>query len=110
MVSVFHLSCLLAHLQFSPERFTAECKAAGLRISTSGSEITVLTWKRLGCLLQVGREVLPQVDEYKCLSVHFTSEGRLGQETDRWTGAASLEVLSVAVRRELNQKARVSVY
>ncbi|KAI3360191.1 hypothetical protein L3Q82_014509 [Scortum barcoo] len=54
------------------ERFAAECEAAGMRISTSKSEAMVLDRKRVACPLQVGGEVLPQVEEFKYLGVLFT--------------------------------------
>ncbi|KAI3365768.1 hypothetical protein L3Q82_000703 [Scortum barcoo] len=53
------------------ERFAAECEAAGMRISTSKSKAMVLDWKRVACPLQVGGEVLPQVEEFKYLGVLF---------------------------------------
>ncbi|KAI3355106.1 hypothetical protein L3Q82_017976 [Scortum barcoo] len=59
-------------------RFAAECEAAGMRISTSKSEAMVLDRKRVACPLQVGGEVLPQVEEFKYLGVLFTSEGKIG--------------------------------
>ena len=61
-----------------------------MRISTSKSETLVLSWKRVEYPLQVGREVLRQVEEFKYLEVLFTSDGRMEQEIDRWTGACLL--------------------
>ncbi|KAI3375886.1 hypothetical protein L3Q82_004141 [Scortum barcoo] len=56
-----------------------------MRISTSKSEAMVLDRKRVACpLLQVGGEVLPQVEEFKYLGVLFTSEGKM--ERERLTG------------------------
>ncbi|KAI3369409.1 hypothetical protein L3Q82_007633 [Scortum barcoo] len=52
--------------------FAAECEAAGMRISTSKSKAMVLNRKRVACPLQVGGEVLPQVEEFKYLRVLFT--------------------------------------
>ncbi|KAI3354970.1 hypothetical protein L3Q82_004762 [Scortum barcoo] len=76
-------------LQHVLERFAAECEAAGMRISTSKSEAMVLDRKRVACPLQVGGEVLPQVEEFKYLGVLFTSEGKMEREIDRRIGAAS---------------------
>ena len=76
-------------LQLSLERFAAECKAAGMRISTSKSESMVLNRKRVECTLHFGDEILPQVEEFRYLGVLFTSEGRMEREIDRWIGAAS---------------------
>ncbi|KAI3371391.1 hypothetical protein L3Q82_023988 [Scortum barcoo] len=83
-------------LQHVLERFAAECEAAGMRISTSKSEAMVLDRKRVACPLQVGGEVLPQVEEFKYLGVLFTSEGKIEREIDRRIGAASA-VASYAV-------------
>ncbi|KAI3360475.1 hypothetical protein L3Q82_002268 [Scortum barcoo] len=80
-------------LQHVLERFAAECEAAGMRISTSKSEAMVLDRKRVACPLQVGGEVLPQVEEFKYLGVLFTSEGKIEREIDRRIGAASAEVM-----------------
>ncbi|KAK0155726.1 Retrovirus-related Pol polyprotein from type-1 retrotransposable element R2 [Merluccius polli] len=101
-------------LQLSLDRFTAECEAAGMRISTSKSESMVLNWKRVECTLRVGDEILPQVEEFKYLGVLFTSEGRMEREIDRRIGAASAVMRtlhgSVVVKRELSRKAKLSIY
>ncbi|TWW62673.1 hypothetical protein D4764_04G0013200, partial [Takifugu flavidus] len=55
-------------------QFVTECEAAGMRISTSKSESMVLAQKKVECLLRVGEEVLPQVEEFKYLGILFTSE------------------------------------
>ena len=70
-------------LQLSLDWFAADCKAAGMRISTSKSESMVLNRKRVECTLRVGDEILPQVEEFKYLGVLFTSEGRMEREIDR---------------------------
>ncbi|TWW53707.1 hypothetical protein D4764_0113540, partial [Takifugu flavidus] len=101
-------------LQQSLDWFAAECEAAGMRISTSKSEAMVLSRKKVECLLQVKEEILPQVEEFKYLGVLFTSEGRMEQEIDRWISAASAVMRtlhrSVVVKRELSQKAKLSIY
>uniref|UniRef100_A0A8C6KHS8 Reverse transcriptase domain-containing protein n=1 Tax=Nothobranchius furzeri TaxID=105023 RepID=A0A8C6KHS8_NOTFU len=101
-------------LQLSLEWFGAECEAAGMRISSSKSETMVLIQKRVECLLWVRDEVLPQVEEFKYLGVLFTSEGKLEREIDRRIGAASVVMRalyqSVVVKRELSQKAKLSIY
>ncbi|KAK3512409.1 hypothetical protein QTP70_009831 [Hemibagrus guttatus] len=80
--SLVHIaSCL--DLQHALGRFAAECEAAGMRVSTSKSEAMVLNRKKVACTLQVGGEVLPQVEEFKYLRVLFTSEGRMDHEIDR---------------------------
>uniref|UniRef100_A0A8C6MCM8 Reverse transcriptase domain-containing protein n=1 Tax=Nothobranchius furzeri TaxID=105023 RepID=A0A8C6MCM8_NOTFU len=101
-------------LQLSLERFTAECEAAVMRISSSKSETMVLIRKWVECLLRVRDEVLPQVEEFKYLRVLFTSEGKLEREIDRRIGAASAVMRalyrSVVVKRELSQKVKLSIY
>ncbi|KAI3373168.1 hypothetical protein L3Q82_006373 [Scortum barcoo] len=90
------------------ERFAVECEAAGMRISTSKSEAMVLDRKRVACPLQVGGEVLPQVEEFKYLGVLFTSEGKIEREIDRRIGAASAVMRSVyrtvVVKKELSRR------
>ncbi|KAK0156391.1 putative uncharacterized transposon-derived protein F52C9.6 [Merluccius polli] len=101
-------------LQLSLDRFAAECKAAGMRISTSKSESMVLNRKRVECTLRVGDEILPQVEEFKYLGVMFTSEGRMEWKIDRRIGAVSAVMRtlhgSVVVKRELSRKAKLSIY
>ncbi|KAI3358062.1 hypothetical protein L3Q82_003076 [Scortum barcoo] len=103
-------------LQHVLERFAAECEAAGMRISTSKSEAMVLDRKRVACPLQVGGEVLPQVEEFKYLGVLFTSEGKIKREIDRrdWCSVRSLCAMSVyrtvVVKKELSRKAKLSIY
>ncbi|KAI3369582.1 hypothetical protein L3Q82_024487 [Scortum barcoo] len=109
------LASLSQDLQHVLERFAAECEAAGMRISTSKSEAMVLDRKRVACPLQVGGEVLPQVEEFKYLGVLFTSEGKMEREIDRRIGAASAWLCgrctrTVVVKKELSRKAKLSIY
>ena len=101
-------------LQRSLDRLTAECEAAGMRISTSKSEAMVLSRKPVDCLLRVGNESLPQVKEFKYLRVLFTSEGMLGREIDRRVGAVAVVLHGlhrmVVTKRELSRKAKLSIY
>ncbi|KAK3556221.1 hypothetical protein QTP70_006736 [Hemibagrus guttatus] len=101
-------------LQHALGRFAAECEAAGMRVSTSKLEAMVLDRKKVACTLQVGGEVLPQVEEFKYLEVLFTSEGRMDREIDRRIGAAAAVMRSmyrsVVVKKELSRKAKLSIY
>ncbi|KAK3564038.1 hypothetical protein QTP86_006949 [Hemibagrus guttatus] len=101
-------------LQHALGRFAAECEAAGMRVSTSKFEAMVLDRKKVACTLQVGGEVLPQVEEFKYLGVLFTSEGRMDREIDRRIGAAAAVMRSmyrsVVVKKELSRKAKLSIY
>ncbi|CAN9506880.1 unnamed protein product [Ophioblennius macclurei] len=100
-------------LQLSLGWFAAESEAAGMQISTSKSEAMVLSRKRVDCLLHVGEEVLPQVEEFKYLGILFTSEGRMEQEVDRRIGAASTVMRtlnrSAVMKKELSRKAKLSI-
>ncbi|KAK3507766.1 hypothetical protein QTP70_000218 [Hemibagrus guttatus] len=101
-------------LQHALGCFAAECEAAGMRVSTSKSEAMVLDRKKVACTLQVGGEVLPQVEQFKYLGVLFTSEGRMDREIDRRIGAAAAVMRSmyrsVVVKKELSRKAKLSIY
>ncbi|KAK3547070.1 hypothetical protein QTP86_009563 [Hemibagrus guttatus] len=101
-------------LQNAQVHFAAECEAAGMRVSTSKSEAMVLDRKKVACTLQVGGEVLPQVEEFKYLRDLFTSEGRMDCEIDRRIGAAAAVMRSmyrsVVVKKELSRKAKLSIY
>ncbi|KAK3531240.1 hypothetical protein QTP70_015225, partial [Hemibagrus guttatus] len=101
-------------LQHALGCFAAECEAAGVRVSTSKSEAMVLDRKKVACTLQVGEEVLPQVEEFKYLGVLFMSEGRMDREIDRRIGAAAAVMRSmyrsVVVKKELSRKAKLSIY
>ncbi|KAK3511328.1 hypothetical protein QTP70_000378 [Hemibagrus guttatus] len=98
-------------LQHALGRFATECEAAGMRVSTSKSEAMVLDRKKVACTLQVGGEVLPQVEEFKYLGVLFTSEGRMEREIDRRISAAAAVMRSmyqsVVVKKELSRKAKL---
>lgn len=45
--------------------------------------------KRVECRLWVQDEILPKVEEFKCLGVLFTSEGWVEREIDGRIGTAS---------------------
>ena len=58
--------------------------------------------------------MLPHVEKFKYLRVLFTSEGKLKLELDRRIGAVSAVMhtlnWSIVVKRELSQKAKLSLY
>ena len=58
----------------------------------------------------VGREFLPQVEEFKYLGVLSTSEGRMERVIDRWIGAVAAVMRSVIMKKELNRKAKLLIY
>lgn len=57
------LTSLDQDLQHVLGHFSAECEAARIKISALGSEAIVLGRERVVCCLQVGGEVLSQVQE-----------------------------------------------
>uniref|UniRef100_A0A3Q2XCZ8 Reverse transcriptase domain-containing protein n=1 Tax=Haplochromis burtoni TaxID=8153 RepID=A0A3Q2XCZ8_HAPBU len=90
-------------LQFALERFAAECEAVGMRITTSKSEATVLSRKKVECPLRVRDETLPQMEEFKYLGVLFTSDGKREREIDRWIDRVrtqSLEMPALSITLE----------
>ncbi|KAK3517503.1 hypothetical protein QTP70_012581 [Hemibagrus guttatus] len=101
-------------LQHALGRFAAECESAGMRVSTSKSEAMVLDRKKVSCTLQVGGELLPQVEEFKYLGILFTSEGRMDCEIDRQISAVAAVMWSmyrsVVVKKELSRKVKLSIY
>ena len=76
-------------LQLLLRQFVVEFEAAGMRVSTSKFEATVLGQKRVDCPLWVRGESLPQVEEFRYLKVLFNSEGKMEWDIDRQLGAAS---------------------
>ena len=69
---VASLISLSRDVQQALEQFAPEFELAGITIGTSKSEAMVLSWKRVGCPLQIGSESLP-VKEFKYLDVLFMS-------------------------------------
>jgi len=67
-----------------------------------------ITWKGWNALIWVGDESLPQAEEFKCLGILFTSDGRLEKEMDIRTGALPAVITgllwSVLVKRELRRE------
>ena len=88
-------------LQLLLGQFAAECEAAGMRISTSKSEAMVLSRKRVDCLLRVGEEVLPQVEEFKYLGVLSRMEQEINSRIFRTGLKAKLHVPTVTYGHEL---------
>ncbi|KAK3546986.1 hypothetical protein QTP86_007434 [Hemibagrus guttatus] len=101
-------------LQHALGCFAAECEAAGMRVSTSKSEAMVLNRKKVACTLQVGGEILPQVEKFKYLGVLVTSEGRMDREIDRRIDAVAAVMRSmyqsVVVKKKLSWKAKLLIY
>jgi len=98
------------HDQHALGRFSAECEAACMRVSTSKSQAMVLCQKMVESSLRVGSELMPQVKE-KYLRVVFMSEGKMEWEMYRQIGAVSAAMWplchSLLVKRELSRKVKV---
>ena len=61
-------------LQHALSGFTTDCDTAGIKISTSKTEVLRLSRNPVQCSLQVGGISLKQVEKFKYLGVAFTSE------------------------------------
>ena len=101
-------------LQRALDGFQAACKIAGMKISTSKTEILHLSRNPDQCSLQVDGVSLKQVEKFKYLGVAFTSDGRQDEEIDNRIGKASAVMralhYSVVMKRELSKKAKLSVF
>lgn len=64
----------VSDLQLLLESFKAKCEAPGMKISVYKSEAMVLSWIRAYCFLQVGYEVLFQVQEFNYIEDLFMNE------------------------------------
>lgn len=64
----------------------------------------------MNVLLPAVRESLPLVEEFRCYSILFTSEGRLHRMIDRWISALMRSQFPpVVVKKELNRKEKLSI-
>ena len=102
-------------LQHALNGFAVACDIAGMKISTSKTEVKHLSRNPIQCSLQVGGVTLKQVEKFKCLEVAFTSDGRQDEELDVQSGkvSAAMRTLHHSVvlkQRELLKKAKLSVF
>ena len=84
-------------LQCALERFAAECDAAGMKVSTSKTEVMTLSRQPVDCTLYVKGVQLRQVEKCKYLGIMFANDGRQEREIDRRISLAS------AISRELGR-------
>ena len=107
------LASSVCDLQLLLDGFAAKCEAAEIKISPFKSEAMVLIQKKVECH-RVEEEILPQVENFKYLRVLFMSKGKIEQKIHRQIGAAPAVMRalrqSIAVRRELSRKAKLSIY
>ena len=76
---------------------------ARMRINTSKSEAMILRWKKMGYLLQVGEEILPQVEEFKYHGDLFSRKERMERQDER-------RIDEAAVMRTLHRSVMVNIY
>ena len=69
--------------------FADACNTAGMKISTTKTEVLHLSRNPDQCVLQVNGATLKQVEKFKYLGVAFTSDGRQDEELDTRIGKAS---------------------
>ena len=101
-------------LQLALDSFADACNTAGMKISTTKTEVLHLSRNPDQCLLQVNGASLKQVEKLKYLGVAFTSDGRQDEELDTQTDKASAVTralhYSVVMKRELSKKAKLSIF
>ena len=87
---------------------------AGIKISTTKTEVLHLSRSPDQCVLQVNGATLKQVEKFKYLGVAFTSDGRQDEELDTRIGKANAVMralhYSVVMKRKLSKKAKLSVF
>ena len=72
--------------------YAAACDIAGMKISTSKTEVLRFSRNHAQCSLQVGSASLKQVEKFKYLGVKFNSDGRQNEEMDVQSGKAQAEM------------------
>ena len=91
------LASLESGLQKALNGFAAACDIAGMKISSSKTEVLRLSRIPVQCSLQVSGVSLRQVENFRYFGVAFTSDGRQDEELDVRSSKAS------AVTRALHQ-------
>ena len=101
-------------LQHAINGFAAPRNIAGMKISTSKTEVLHLSRNPVQCFLQVSGVSLKQMEKFKYLGVAFTSDERQDEELHVQSGKASAVMRalhhSVVLKRELSNKAQLSVF
>jgi len=83
------LSSTESGLQHALNDFATACDNAGMKISTTKTEVLHLSRNPDQNSLQVNGIPLKQVEKFKQLRVVFTNDGRQDEELDNRTGKAS---------------------
>ena len=101
-------------LQQALDRFSTSCRNAGMKISTSKTEVMCLSRRPVQCSLQTNGVTLQQTEKFKYLGVSFSSDGRQNNELDIRIGKASAVMRqlhrSVVLKRELSLRAKLSIF
>ena len=71
-------------LQLALDKFSDGCFVAGMKISTTKTEIMCLSRQPKQCSLQIDGALLKQSEKFKYLGVSFTSDGRQNSELIRY--------------------------
>ena len=108
------LSSSESGLQRALNSFADACNTAGMKISTTKTEVLHLSRNPDQCVLQVNGATLKQVEKFKYLGVAFTSGGSQDEELDTQIGKASAVMralhYSVAMKRELLKKEKLLIF
>ena len=84
---------LLSSIEFGLQRalnsFADTCDIAGMKISTTKTEVFRLSGNPDQCVLQVNGTTLKQIENFKYVVVAFTKDGRQDKELDSCVGKAS---------------------
>ena len=101
-------------LQHAFNDLAAARDIAGMKISTSKTEVLHLLRNPAQCSMQVSDVSLKQVEKFKYLEIAFTSDGKQDEELDVRSGKASTLMRAlqhlVVLKRELSSKVKLSVF
>ena len=108
------LSSAESGIQRALNSFADVCNNAGMKISSTKTEIFHRSRNSDQCVLQVNGATLKQVEKFKYLGVAFTSDGRQDEELDTRIGKASAVMRAlhylVVTKRELSKTATLSIF
>ena len=113
VIDLILLASFESGLQYALNGFAAACNIAGMKISTSKTEVLRLSRNAAQCSLQVGGASLKQMEKFKYHGTEFTSDG--GQEeldvrSDKATAVMRALHHSVILKRERSRKAKLSLF
>jgi len=83
------------------------CDNAGMKISTTKTEVLHLSRNPDQCSLQVNGASLKQVEKYKYLEVVFTSDGKQDEELDTRMGKASVVMRALQYSVVINENCQI---